>query len=294
MAITDNDVRFLCYCKTLGASFEKTLTLGRLNLYASEHYIKKQLDYFGVALNNSVPDTGGYAESLFRRLGADVTDSIDYSDYEHATIIHDLNKPLAPSLKGRYTAVIDGGTIEHVFNFPVAISNCMQSMRTGGHYIGITPVNNLMGHGFYQFSPELYYRVFSESNGFEVIKMIIAASGRNGDFSDWYEVTDPAKVGSRATIINCRPTYLFVLARKNEEKEIFATTPQQSDYGIKWNSSTDDVSESFLKRTYQRFMPLKIRDALYPIIQRIRNPRRRSGTLGSVDSRHFRKIHRLK
>ena len=69
-------------------------------------------------------------------------------------------------LKNKYTLVIDGGCLEHIFNFPVAIKNCMEMLQEGGHFIGITPANNLMGHGFYQFSPELYFRIFSKENGF--------------------------------------------------------------------------------------------------------------------------------
>jgi hypothetical protein len=30
----------------------------------------------------------------------------------------------------------------------------------------VTPANNQMGHGFYQFSPELFFRVFSQENGY--------------------------------------------------------------------------------------------------------------------------------
>ena len=55
--------------------------------------------------------------------------------------------------------VIDGGLLEHVFDFPTAIRNCMRMVRQGGHLILNLPVNNFPGHGFYRFSPELVFRV---------------------------------------------------------------------------------------------------------------------------------------
>ncbi|WP_051358088.1 hypothetical protein [Rubidibacter lacunae] len=104
-------------------------------------------------------------------LGAESIDSFDYSGYEGATCEHDFNQPISEDYHARYTVAIDGGTLEHVFNFPVAIANCMRMVEVGGHYLGLTPSNNLMGHGFYQFSPELYFRVLSPENGFSIEKM---------------------------------------------------------------------------------------------------------------------------
>jgi hypothetical protein len=159
MAITRNCAKLLFYSKTLGASFTHTLTLGRLTLYASPTEIRHLIAQFGNAERGveNVDFRDGFAEPLLEVRGAASVESLDFSDYERATLIHDLNLPLPTELKGRYSAVIDGGTLEHVFNFPVAISNAMGALSVGGHYIGITPANNNMGHGFYQFSPELYF-----------------------------------------------------------------------------------------------------------------------------------------
>ena len=40
-------------------------------------------------------------------------------------------------------------------------------LTVGGSIFVNTPANNMMGHGFYQFSPELMYRIFAEANGFD-------------------------------------------------------------------------------------------------------------------------------
>jgi hypothetical protein len=67
-----------------------------------------------------------------------------------------------------FSVVYDGGTIEHVFNAVQAFKNGMEMVRVGGHFIQVNPANNFMGHGFWQFSPELIYRVFSAENGFNI------------------------------------------------------------------------------------------------------------------------------
>jgi SAM-dependent methyltransferase len=162
MAITNNDTRFLFYAKKLGCDFTNTLMLGRLRLAATHQYIKHCIAAYG---NNSkkfdeVLFKDEYSEPLFEILGAKTVHSMDYSNYENATIIHDMNLPFPSELKSKFSVIVDGGTLEHIFNFPAAIKNCMDALKTGGHFIGITPANNLMGHGFYQFSPELYFVFF--------------------------------------------------------------------------------------------------------------------------------------
>lgn len=53
-----------------------------------------------------------------------------------------MNLPVPEVHKDSYTAVLDGGSLEHIFNFPVAIKNCMEMLKVDGQYLGITPVNN--------------------------------------------------------------------------------------------------------------------------------------------------------
>jgi 2-polyprenyl-3-methyl-5-hydroxy-6-metoxy-1,4-benzoquinol methylase len=113
-----------------------------------------------------VPQTkyalGDHADGFCREfLGVAELDSIDYSAYEGATIMHDPNRPLPDELRGKFDAIIECGTLEHVFNFPVAIGNLMEMLKVGGYLFMTTVGNNLFGHGFYQFSAEIMYRIFT-------------------------------------------------------------------------------------------------------------------------------------
>lgn len=298
MGLTKNCSTFLFYAKSLGASFEKTIMLGRLGLHMNKEDIQSNIDHFrnnvkGIA---EVSFKDEYSEPLFEILGAAHTDSMDVSDYEKATVIHDMNNPIPDKLKNRYTAVVDGGTIEHVFNFPVAIKNCMEMLQVGGHYIGITPANNLMGHGLYQFSPELYFSIFREENGFAIKKVVILTQDAAGKFSDWYEVMEPRKVKSRVILTNTNHTYLMVLAQKTAETEIFKTPPQQSDYVMAWDikeslrNNNRPKNEGRLKYLYRKFTPKPLKIFAHNFYNLFTKQEVVNEDLGKINADHFRKI----
>ena len=234
MGLSRDGVRFLLYAKRLGVDFSRTATLGRQDLEVRRSTLARELGDFG----HRVPEEeiaclhGAYADELFRWLGARELHTYDNSPYEGATHIHDLNLPIADSAKGAYSAVLDGGSLEHVFDFPRAIRNCMELLAVGGHYLAITPANNFMGHGFYQFSPELYYSVLAPQNGFAVVRMIAFEDRWR---ATWYAVPNPREVGTPVTLMNGRPVLLLVLAKRLAEVPIFAAAPQQSDYVATWS-----------------------------------------------------------
>jgi SAM-dependent methyltransferase len=232
-------VRFLLSARRAGVQFERTAMIGRQELFLSPGALRRILERFGMAREDNeiqrlIREDHGFAEPLLRLLGAEQICSIDASEYEHASVVHDLNLPIPDSLKDAFSAVIDAGTLEHVFNFPTALRNCMDMVRVGGHLLLMTPTNNFMGHGFYQFSPELFFRVCSRENGFEVVKMILCEVDPE---APWYEVVDPARAKRRVELVNCQPAYLLVMARKLGQVPVPAATPQQSDYTVLWQDS---------------------------------------------------------
>ena len=248
MGIDVNAATFLCYAATEGVSFERTATLGRQNLNLTSSMLHRALRRFGRTADLDVR-IGDYAEPLFQHLGALSMDSFDASSYEGATIVHDLNTEIPKEWHGRYTVVFDGGTLEHVFDFPRAISNAMQLTALGGHYLATTPTNSFSGHGFYQFSPELYFRIFSSANGFRMIRMLLY---HESPYTRWYEVTDPQRVGRRVTIAGRAPAYLAVLAQRTELKEPFRTTPVQSDYQSEWAKGNGRKPSALVETLYRR------------------------------------------
>ena len=289
-----NGAQFLTYAKSNGVDFTNTAMIGRQCLYVSRPEMRKLLASCGWRLSEAeaaaiCDDTEGYSEAFFNFLGATRAHSFDYSDYENATHTHDMNEPIPHKFKEAYTVVFDGGSLEHVFNFPVAIKNCMEMVKLGGHYLAITPANNFFGHGFYQFSPELYFTIFSEQNGFEITKIIAFEETAN---PIWYAVKSPRDVAGRVTLANSWPVFLLVIAKKIARFPIFEQTPQQSDYLTLWqrkpavpvNARSKTVPRPFPIRAVKMILPSAVRKWLRSAIER-REPR-----LLSFDPRFFERM----
>jgi hypothetical protein len=241
MGIDLGTIQFLLNAKRMGVSLDRVLTIGRQHFYVSPEQLHDILN------RNNRPcsfdearrlwnEEKGYCEPFLKFAGAGDISSMDVSPYENATILHDMNQPLPSEWNEKFTLVFDGGSLEHVFQYPTALSNCMRAVQAGGHLLTITPANNLMGHGFYQFSPELFYRVLSPENGFEMTRLLVYELPFNGT---WYQVADPARVHGRVELTNRKHAYLIACAQRKKVVPIFSTTPQQSDYMEMWQAGAE-------------------------------------------------------
>lgn len=261
MGIDNASVRILLEALEAGASFDHVLTIGRQELHVNRSELPALLSRHGIeasaeAVKKIFTDASGYCEPLLEFLGARKIDSLDISAFEGASILHDMNKPLPEELSEKFTFVFDGGSIEHVFQYPVALKNCMQALKIGGHFIAVTPANNLMGHGFYQFSPELFFRAFTRNNGFEVVKIFVYEYPWKS--AGWYQVADPERVRSRVVLKNRHPVYLIAWAKRIAAVPIFAQAPQQSDYTAAWKRSegrSDSAQQQCYRPFYKRYAP---------------------------------------
>jgi len=255
MGMTLQTCRFLVEACLDGGAPGPVLTLGRQSLWVSP---ERLIGLLGAVFPRAdEPSRQQWRETLtpaprrfeafLRLLGASTIEAADASGYEGAELIHDFNHPLPAVWEQRYDWVLDGGTLEHVFNFPVALANCMRLVRENGRLFLFTPANNYCGHGFYQFSPELFFRVFRPENGFELerleavvdtagfsrvlgVKYAFPITGRR------YAVTNPERVGERVLLVNRLPTLLFVQARRIRAVEPLRQPPQQSDYVRQWTT----------------------------------------------------------
>jgi hypothetical protein len=271
MGISANCIKFLNYSKLKGVDFDKTLTLGRQQIFLSEKARQHLITQFK---NQELPVNGGFAEPLFHLLGANEVESMDYSDFENATIIHDLSVPVSKVHTNVYSTIFDGGTLEHVFNFPIAIKNCMDMLRVGGHFIAITPANNYCGHGFYQFSPELYFALFTKVHGFNLKQIVVVVENKPENQLEWFEVRNPKSVGERVTIINSYPTAMMVIAEKIMETDNISINPLQSDYQSAWAIHNSTKANTEVKNGgtwinyYRRWVPEIVRDIVYKLRSR--------------------------
>jgi SAM-dependent methyltransferase len=257
MGFETNAAGLLLKMRRDGVEFGRVLTLGHQHLHLDPATYRRVLARLGQPPADEVPV---YADSLLTALGATHVESLDASTYEGATRVHDLNEPVPAAWHEQFDLVFDGGTLEHVFNFTTALRNCMQMVRPQGRFVSVTMPNNWCGHGFYQFSPELFYRALSPENGFSVIEMYFAdVEGRH-----FYRVVDPEAVRERVQLWTSDPVFLLIHARRDAVREVFATVPQQSDYVDDWAGAGPAASP-------KRFQAWKES----PILRPIRRVRRR-------------------
>lgn len=110
-------------------------------------------------------------ESFLKALGFSSVESLDVSTYEGATIKFDMNSRETPAaLTSRFDLIFDGSTLEHIFGIGNAICHIVKMLRCGGHVIHISPSNNWIDDGYYQFSP-IFFKEFYEANGFEIVSL---------------------------------------------------------------------------------------------------------------------------
>jgi hypothetical protein len=271
MGLDSASVTLLCAAKTMNVDFTSVAMIGRQALFPDHRTLGRVFGVLGIDRDaRQFLEQHQYAEEFFSLLGAKHIDSVDVSPYQGATILHDMNQPVPPALCERFTLVHDGGTIEHVFNITQALKNCMDMVRVGGHFTQVNIANNWMGHGFWQISPELIFRAFSEENGFQVEAVLMHEVVPGGG---WYVVSDPDQIRRRVELCNRQPTYILTIARRIAKAPIFQRPPQQSDYVRMWNPTLEDAqsdpptSGHANTPTWRRFVPKVVKRVIRNVLR---------------------------
>ncbi len=280
MGIDIHGLRLLQYAASK-ASFGDIATLGRQNIHVGDAVLQKTL---------RLPVEKRYGpfceDLLIEQFGAASVTSFDASEYESATVLHDMNKPLDHSRQ--YDTVIDFGTLEHIFDLAVAFKNIAMLCKPGGSIVHSLPANNYNGHGFWQFSPELFFSLYSTSNGFADTEVYIA---QLDDDQNWWKAAVPAN-GVRVEYTSASRSYVLVLTRKHTADT--SQSVQQSDYLMNWEHgpasavplprSARSVIHSALKR-----VPLawRLADVIAPMSNSHRDA---SMHRLSAGNRHYTKV----
>ena len=200
-----------------------------------------------------------YCENIFHLLWAKQINSIDYSDYESPTHIHDFNVPLINNeFVWKYDIVFDGGSTEHMFNAVQAFYNYNKIIKVWGYYMGVLPMNNHVNHGFYQFSPDFFYNLFSEERWYKTSCFVYNQG--------WYKIRDLREfkeVYHSNLSISSYPNLIYVIAHKTEDKKIFSDYPKQTVYNkFLWQTDNSNISSqenkhkvSIIKKIYRSIIP---------------------------------------
>jgi len=129
------------------------------------------------------PDLFGDIE-LFQSLGFKEVFSLDVSNFENADYLVDLNLELDTAIPRDFDLVFDGGTAEHVFDFKQLLMNIHKLLNIGGTVVHASPSNNHVDHGFYQFSPTVFYDWYY-ANNWEILDCFFFEYQRDADNIPW-------------------------------------------------------------------------------------------------------------
>jgi len=102
-------------------------------------------------------------EFFFEMMGIKEYWDMDKFDYDVPIFRHDLNYPIPPELQKKFSLIIDGGTIEHIFDVRSVMENIINMLKPGGCVMHISSFN--MDHGLYAFSP-IFFFDFYKANEF--------------------------------------------------------------------------------------------------------------------------------
>lgn len=195
----------------------------------------------GLTENDLKNEDNDYAETFFLKLGFSSVDSMDFSDFENASILQDLGGELDPTLLDRFDVIYDGGTCEHIFDLPTAYRNINRMLKPGGVLIGHSPCNNWVNHSFYQINPEMVYGFWEKTLGYQVLacnlQPIQPMFARRV-----ITTTNPNETGKRPRLSGALPDGGIILdyaVRKPLSDFRSADRVYQTDYENRWQDGDD-------------------------------------------------------
>jgi hypothetical protein len=221
MGIAFSFLPFLDACQKMGAIQSPLLAIGSLTLHESDEAIRSQAEenrYLSLEKERSV-------RALMRdRYG--VADYVDCDLNGLADITIDFGQPLDARFRGRFNSILNGGTLEHVFDVRQAMANVHDLIRVGGSMIHLAPVT-WMNHAFININPKMF-RAIAEANGYAVlVEAFYAPRGAASPEASEYAVkfvtnmTDPSATEIEKTLLSgpCLPPNLLYMVAMQKNRD---------------------------------------------------------------------------
>lgn len=208
---------------------KKTYQFHKLKLVKNENILPK---HFNPPSYDSSNNEKFFFEKFFSVIyNSKVTDSLDTTKYEGCTIAHDMNIPIKSNKK--FDLVFDFGSMEHIFNTAQVMDNIIEMCNHKGIIIHVVPSNQMSGHGFHQFSPELFFNVYSEERGFLETSVFLVESSKP---AIWHKCRNPKDIKERLCAESKSEVYVVSISKKNKKniKSLITYPIQQNDWVDRW------------------------------------------------------------
>ncbi len=124
---------------------------------------------------------------FFRMFGVKEVHALDYDEADGADIIANLNEEMPDEIISSFDLVLNGGTLEHVFDVAKAMKNISSLAKQGGLVVHICPAARYVEHGFYSFSPT-FFTDFYTSKAWEITSLEWEFRMTNAPKSEWVAV----------------------------------------------------------------------------------------------------------
>jgi len=244
-----------------------------------------------------------HARTFFEMMGIKEYNDLDKFEDDAPSILQDLNAPVPPELEGRFNLIIDGGTMEHVFDVRQVLENVVRMCRESGWVVHLSPSSNYVDHGFYSFSPCFFYD-FYQANGFgEFACYILQVNPENA-----YEPSPYFKysygMGLNGLLDPNRQILVFFAAKKVSALErlviptqgIYESSPKISAAQSQAASAEKIAAEETASGNdsiIERLVPASLLPLLEPVRPFLWNVRRKATTLLQGDVPPYRRLRKI-
>lgn len=199
------------------------LQLGRQSILFSYNALAGLAAHVGFELHPTDvidPDARLNDIQFFTALGFNEVLSMEYGTDEEASFVWDMNNLTDTDWDERFDFIYDGGTIEHIFHIPNALTNVCKMLKIGGRVVHDNGITGVVDHGFYAIQPTLYYD-FYVANGFETNLFTVSKI----ELSKWltHTGTQTEYVPGQYDYFNC-----FVLSDSHVHNAVCFVTKKQA------------------------------------------------------------------
>jgi hypothetical protein len=99
-------------------------------------------------------------EALYRGFCDAHYQCLDISDYEGATLIHDMNEPVPEQYHNGFHFIYNGSVMDNLFDPITFIKNTSKMLKPGGRILHLEAMTNVTG-SFLMFSPEWFFSYYA-------------------------------------------------------------------------------------------------------------------------------------
>jgi hypothetical protein len=180
-------------------------------------------------------ETGSiYDADFYKMLGCDEHYAVDISAFEGAEIIVDLNKPIPDHLEKTCDFLVDGSTLDNIFDPCQGLENIARMLKPGGRCVLVNMGNASLDFGgipYTMFNPLWFYDYFA-INGFSACDVYAVVHSPAGHISYrlLHEMARRQHTnGVLPTVISVHTVAIVVFAEKGENST-FDRMPTQHAY----------------------------------------------------------------